>query len=316
MRPFTRGRPQRLAVVWPRQRIALVAAMPEARGIERLFVCVGAQKAGTTWLARILAQHPDFFLTPVKEIHYFDHVRGITAHLSDRKRRSRHRKYHRKLWTQLHRWQDLRAQRAWYRDYMRDPIDDTWYADLFRHRGPCRFAGEATPEYALLGEEGFRHIRRLAPDARILFILRNPVTRAWSQALHYCRANRLDVAAQSPEALMALLDTDRFRALGNYVGVLQDLEAVFSPAQTRLEFYEDIHADRAAALARICRFIGLDPALVESPDLSRRYNRSQNADMPAAVRRHLRQTFRDQVREIRTRTGEIPESWLREFDIA
>ncbi len=289
--------------------------MAEGGTIERLFLCIGAQKAGTTWLARILAQHPDFFLTPVKEIHYFDHIRGITAHLSDRKRRSRHRKYHLKLWTQWHRRRELGAQRAWYRDDMRDPIDDDWYADLFRHRGSRRFAGEATPEYALLGEEGFRHIERLAPDARILYIMRNPVTRAWSQALHHCRASRLEVGAQSPEQLIALLETERFRALGDYGAVLASLEAVFSPEQMRLEFYEDIHADRDAALARICRFIGLDVAPAAQPGLARRYNPSQSADMPVAVRVHLRRTYREQVREIRARTGAVPESWLREFEI-
>ena len=99
------------------------------------------------------------------------------------------------------------------------------------------------------------------------------------------------------------------------MAVLQDLEAVFPPEQTRLEFYEDIHADRGAALARICRFIGLDPEAAEVPGLTRRYNRSQSADLPAPVRQHLRETYRDQVREIRARTSAVPDSWLREFDL-
>ena len=46
--------------------------------IENYFVCIGAQKSGTTWLARMLSAHPDIFVTPVKEILYFDHVAGIT----------------------------------------------------------------------------------------------------------------------------------------------------------------------------------------------------------------------------------------------
>ena len=29
--------------------------------INDYFVCIGAQKAGTTWLARVLARHPDIF---------------------------------------------------------------------------------------------------------------------------------------------------------------------------------------------------------------------------------------------------------------
>src|SRR3954454_14322487 len=36
------------------------------------FLCVGAQKAGTGWLYEQLRFHPDFWMPPVKELHYFD----------------------------------------------------------------------------------------------------------------------------------------------------------------------------------------------------------------------------------------------------
>ena len=36
------------------------------------FICLGTQKAGTTTLHDILQQHPDIFLPPGKEAHYFD----------------------------------------------------------------------------------------------------------------------------------------------------------------------------------------------------------------------------------------------------
>ena len=36
------------------------------------FLIIGAQRAGTTWLHRVLRQHPSLWLAPVKELHYFD----------------------------------------------------------------------------------------------------------------------------------------------------------------------------------------------------------------------------------------------------
>lgn len=36
------------------------------------FLCVGAQKAGTTTLYEVLKQHPDIFLPSIKEPHFFD----------------------------------------------------------------------------------------------------------------------------------------------------------------------------------------------------------------------------------------------------
>ncbi len=37
------------------------------------FLGIGAQKAGTTWLAWNLRRHPDIFMPKIKELHYFDH---------------------------------------------------------------------------------------------------------------------------------------------------------------------------------------------------------------------------------------------------
>ncbi|MBI1383779.1 MAG: hypothetical protein GC150_02575 [Rhizobiales bacterium] len=283
--------------------------------IDDLFVCVGAQKAGTTWLARVLASHPELFVTPVKEIHYFDHLAGITKHLSDKKRRSRYRKYHQRLWTQPHRISQHMGHWGWYRRYMANPIDDDWYRGLFAERGGKRFAGEATPEYAIIGRDGFSHLRRLAPGVRVLFILRNPVARAWSQALHHCRASGLDATRQSPEALEILLASGRFAELGNYMATLDDLEACFEPGQVSVLFYEDIHADRLAALERICDFIGLSFSSAWFPELGRRYNRSQEVSLPAGLRAHLAAQYRPLASAIADRLGRVPDSWAREMAI-
>jgi len=37
------------------------------------FLIIGAQKGGTTWLARRLEEHPDVFLSVEKELHFFNH---------------------------------------------------------------------------------------------------------------------------------------------------------------------------------------------------------------------------------------------------
>ena len=36
------------------------------------FLCIGAQKGGTQWLYDQLQYHPDFWMPPIKELHYFD----------------------------------------------------------------------------------------------------------------------------------------------------------------------------------------------------------------------------------------------------
>ncbi|CAN0605590.1 unnamed protein product, partial [Ectocarpus sp. 12 AP-2014] len=36
------------------------------------FLCIGAQRAGTTWLHNRLLEHPDLYLPPEKELQFFN----------------------------------------------------------------------------------------------------------------------------------------------------------------------------------------------------------------------------------------------------
>ena len=45
-----------------------------ANGARPDFLCVGVHKGGTTWLYQQLESHPDFWMPPLKELHYFDQL--------------------------------------------------------------------------------------------------------------------------------------------------------------------------------------------------------------------------------------------------
>lgn len=281
--------------------------------IENYFVCIGAQKAGTTWLMRALDKHPDIFVTPVKEIHYFDHLVGVTRHLDADRKRSRLRKYYTRMLTRWSGFSHFRAQGPWYKAYMKPALDDGWYQSLFAHRGAARMAGEATPEYAILGEKGFRHVARLAPDARVIYIMRNPVARGWSQVKHYGRRNKLDVAKLSTASLIEIIDSEPFETHGDYLAVLDNLDKVFAPEQVHIGFYETIHADRLLALEEICGFLGVGFKPDYFPHPSKSVNRSQSASMPDPVRDHLRAKYAGLVAELKSRMGAVPDDWSDDF---
>jgi len=276
-----------------------------SNSIANFFLCIGAQKSGTDWLWEMFSTHPDLFLTPVKEIHYFDHVRGLTHHLDDRRRRARLSKFRRRLWRPSA-WR----LRPWYRDYISSPVDDAWYANLFRHREDRCFAGEATPEYAIIGEEGYHHIQRLSPDVRILFIMRNPVTRAWSQANHQARRMKVDLSRLAPErAVEVMQSAPNFAALSDYPATIKALRRVFNAEQICLSFYEEAHADRRAALAKWCHFIGIGYRAEWFKRPETVYNVGQATQMQLPVRMLLRERYRLTVEEVRNLVGRVPPSW-------
>ena len=70
-----------------------------------------------------------------------------------------------------------------YRYYMRPP-DDGWYAALFA-AGGGKTTGEITPNYSVLDREQIAHVHEIMPEAKIVFLMRNPIERAWSQTVMY-----------------------------------------------------------------------------------------------------------------------------------
>src|SRR6267378_5844198 len=53
------------------------------------FLCVGVHKGGTTWLYQQLDSHPDFWMPPLKELHYFDQLSRVQRSSSSRCRDER-----------------------------------------------------------------------------------------------------------------------------------------------------------------------------------------------------------------------------------
>ena len=145
------------------------------------FLGIGAQKAATTWLAEQLRKHPHFWIPPRKELHYFDRDPSYPSPSHLAASNLVRRIYLANPWKDIKRLKHA-SDMPWLLRYHLSPVSDTWYRSLFRE-GRGKIKGEITPAYSMLNPQDVSHIRRLTPDLKIIFILRNPIDRAWSQ---YC----------------------------------------------------------------------------------------------------------------------------------
>src|SRR5438270_6290785 len=99
------------------------------------FLCIGAQKAGTSWLYRQLTEHPDFWMPPVKGLHYFNLLGRVPSVGSARARDDR----------------DRRFLEAIKRLSVRSHLDLEDYAGLFAVKGVF-LSGDITPAYSMLND--------------------------------------------------------------------------------------------------------------------------------------------------------------------
>ena len=183
------------------------------------FLVIGAQRAGTTWLHRVLRQHPALWLPPVKELHYFDRLDIKRTILSPKERR----RVGLKRLLSLDPW----LIKYWFRHR-----DDKWYASLFRGaQARGLIAGEITPAYATLNEKVLRRIQRMNEGIKLVFVMRDPVDRAWSAVNNAAKKKAADA-----------FNVEQWR---EHFTLLQKLAIDAATILVRYPFAKSVHAKTA-----------------------------------------------------------------------
>lgn len=238
------------------------------------FFCVGLQKAGTQWLYDQLQLHPDFWMPPFKELHYFDRAfpTGRIAHaterfLADPKRyaRSRRRRGLKPL--------DAREQAFFHKvaALAGKPKDLDAYADLFADKAD-QIAGDITPGYSTLGEPVIRRLARRFPSAKVVLLLRDPVERVWS-AWRMALEGQEDAAEREQDlaAFTAFLDRPAVIHRSYPTRIAAKWRKRFGD-RFRYFFLDDVASNPEATRAEILSFLGAaaeKPSGVE-PDFNRK----------------------------------------------
>ena len=192
------------------------------------FLIIGAQKSGSSWLARHIRKHPDVFM-PRGEIHFFDKEFNFC--------RGRE-----------------------------------WYEAHFSAATTQRAIGEKTPDYLWAngkGAEGHlpdvhRNLHSFYPDARLIVVMRNPVTRAVSAVHHMIRSGRCSPLLSIDDLLIGdkryLLEQHGIIEKGRYYEQIAAYLQYFRRDQFLfLIFEEDVLKSPHETLAQVCRFLDIDP---------------------------------------------------------
>ena len=289
------------------------------------FLGIGAQKAGTTWLWSMLRSHPQIWMPPQKELHYFDRATTYpspsflaSSSLATRLfgRESHHREFRRKARNALAAafaagdWECLR----WNARYFLGTCGDAWYLSLFP-AATGAVHGEITPAYSILDDRDVARVRALLPAVKIIFLLRNPVERAWSQVRFEWSRGRLTELADL-EKVRAFVDAPAQTLRSDYLRTLDLWEAHFPKGQIFIGFYDDIREKPAELLAQLLVFLEVDPAAAPPQEqLQRKVHRSRAAPIPEPIRRHLAAKYLPDIERLSVRVGGPAQRWQRELEM-
>lgn len=274
-----------------------------------LLIGVGAQKSGTTWIADYLSQHPQFTISPVKELHYFDSNYSILN-----RHAMRNRYWITKTVKSHLSFLASQGQKAagYALDYagMLMGRDQRYTSYLQRLESITGYGGEITPAYSILDKDGFEGIRAACPSARILFIMRNPADRLWSQMRF---TNSVERESDVDHALTALASDDAVRLRSSYSRTIENIKHVFSEDQTLILFYEDLFSAEKGAetVKNLCNFIGIK--FIE-PDLDKQVHVSRKVGLDPAQRFRLVQGLASEYAYAQGAFGAaLPAKWKKDI---
>jgi hypothetical protein len=137
------------------------------------------------------------------------------------------------------------------------------YEALFDPAPAGTLRGEATPFY-LYDLEAHNRIRALVPDAKLIFLLRDPVDRAHSNWTHLWNAGLESEAdflaacrAEQARRAAGWADFWHYTSQGLYGRQVQHLFKIFPREQVLLLRYRELKDSPAATLDRVCEFLGV-----------------------------------------------------------
>src|SRR5215208_4693193 len=201
------------------------------------FLIIGAMKSGTTALYYYLAQHPQVYMSPVKEPNFFCSEGQASR-------------------------EDTVARLETYQGLFKDVSDE-------------KVIGEASHCYLYEPEAAVR-IQQYLPDAKFVAVLRDPVDRAYSHFLHMVR-NGTEPLTDFGQALREeVASACQNRGFQDYVGrglyhdQLERYFDVFGRERVKVYLYEDLSNGPVGVLQDTFRFLEVNDSFV--PDVSLRRN--------------------------------------------
>jgi len=212
------------------------------------FILIGAGKAGTTALYEYLRQHPQVYMSPVKEPNYFAFMGEKVAFKGPGEDRM------------------INASSI---------TDTDTYYHLFDQVSDQRAIGEASQWY-LYSDKAAARIQQTLPEAKLIAILRDPVKRAYSDYLHFVRDEREPIGNFVSAIKAEQTRIDSHWGFGHYVRRGLYYEQVkryfdlFDRQQIKIYLNEDLKVDSLGLMQSIFEFLEIDATF--APDTSFRPN--------------------------------------------
>jgi hypothetical protein len=184
-----------------------------------------------------------------------------------------------------------------------------WYDGLFADAARCH--GDITPAYSFLPVDIIGQIHDRYPDLRLIYLIRNPMERAWSSARMALRKAEM-LHHEASDAWF----TDHFRssgslARGDYETCIRNWRSVFPSEQLLVLRYDDLVCDPVAFANRCLKHLGLPAHFSDAdrPGLVKRVYEGDQVPLRPSLAPVLHGIYGEKIMALSAYLGESLTSW-------
>lgn len=182
------------------------------------FINIGVPRAGTTWLAKQLSEHPEIFIPKQKDLFFFNTIEEIFPHRKNKTNWSK---------------------------------GISWYLKKFSDANQKQVRGEIGTRY-LYQDEALKKIKKYFPEIKIILFIREPSERLFSDYLK----NKYEY--NLPPLKNYLKENHEFLETGMYSKCIKNLFEIFPKEKVLICKYDDISDSPEKLVRTIYKFLDVD----------------------------------------------------------
>jgi hypothetical protein len=232
--------------------------------INNFVLCIGTQKAGTTWLYQNLADIETINTSYLKELDFFNYKfipeqrNWIQKSLLNRNLRIIEDKYSQ---TSVFDKDELNLLLSSLNKILKGELDEQWYFDQFAidMKATHKINLDVTPEYIMLPESGIKYLFNLLQMPKIIIMLRSPVDRTLSHIRMIINNDRSGICDENE--LISFLNDPQVNIRSRYDLLLPIWESLVPKEKIKYIIYEDLKIYPERILNEVNEFMGLDTRL-------------------------------------------------------
>lgn len=256
------------------------------------FLCIGAQKAGTSWLFANLRKNKNIWMPPIKELHFFDHLfchenrSWTTWHIQ---------KSAEKLLRKECLSEKLNFEYISYLSHLasKELFTQSWYEYAFSFKkNKSTLYGDITPEYSTIPEEGIEFLKTYLQSPKIIYIIRDPFSRVCSQLLMNAKFSGFS-RDTTEEKWTNLAKSSDIATRGDYKTYIPRWTKFFSEENILFIPFGLLNKDSSEFVKKIENFLEV-PHMAQEEVIREKIWSSEKLPIPSTVSEYLQELTRPQ----------------------